>query len=332
MSRGELHVELQVNYADDDKLSDVSPLARLLYVDALCLCKRVMNDGVITAAHLRKLAYWTSESGARKLAAELVATGAWQHDPETGRYTCSAWLKRNPSRSEVEEEMARRHDLQGRKGSLGNHTRWHSRRGISVADCEHCESPGDRRLRSDSESSGIPNDRLEIETEIEIGKELPARRRGRVPKSRAYTEAFETFWAAYGRKGSKADAFAEWQRAVKRAAPDVILAAVAPYLASKPDPQWRKDAERWLKGDCWESTLPAAELPPDRDGWLKAEWKAGRTRPIMERTGLVCPLAEIPFGVDTPEDRERYLIDHARTWITENRALILERMSLRSVS
>lgn len=70
----------------------------------------------------------------------------------------------------------------------------------------------------------------------------------------AYTDAFEAFWGAYGRKGAKATAFTEWRRAVARASPDVIMAALPAYLASKPDPGWRKDAERWLKGDCWEST------------------------------------------------------------------------------
>lgn len=70
-----------------------------------------------------------------------------------------------------------------------------------------------------------------------------------------YPADFEEFWIAYGRKGSKRPAAAEWARAIKRADPEVIMAAVGPYLASRPDPSWRKDAERWLKGDCWESAV-----------------------------------------------------------------------------
>lgn len=75
-----------------------------------------------------------------------------------------------------------------------------------------------------------------------------------------YTAQFEAFWSAYGRKGSKGNAAREWARAVKRADPAVILAAVGPYVASTPELRYRKDAERWLKGDCWESvTVLAAQ-------------------------------------------------------------------------
>jgi hypothetical protein len=73
-----------------------------------------------------------------------------------------------------------------------------------------------------------------------------------------YTPAFEAFWSAYGRKGAKRTAATEWAKAVKRADPTVIMTKVGPYVASTPDPKYRKDAERWLKGDCWESAIVAA--------------------------------------------------------------------------
>lgn len=70
-----------------------------------------------------------------------------------------------------------------------------------------------------------------------------------------YPEAFEHAWKAYGRKGAKKTAYAEWQRALKRASVDTITAAIGPYVRSTPDMKFRKDFERWLKGDCWESAI-----------------------------------------------------------------------------
>lgn len=76
------------------------------------------------------------------------------------------------------------------------------------------------------------------------------------PKTSAYSEAFERAWVAYERKGNKKPAYAQWQRAIKRAPVAVIVAAIAPYVASR-EPQYRKDFERWLKDDCWESAVVA---------------------------------------------------------------------------
>lgn len=74
-----------------------------------------------------------------------------------------------------------------------------------------------------------------------------------------YTADFEAFWSAYGKKGKKAAAAIEWHKAVKRADRAVIMAAVEPYVASKPQLKWRLDAERWLKNDCWESAVVTDE-------------------------------------------------------------------------
>lgn len=74
-------------------------------------------------------------------------------------------------------------------------------------------------------------------------------------KPHAYSSAFEDAWLAYGRKGAKKTAYAEWLRAIKRAPAARIVAAIPAYVDSTPDPKYRKDFERWLKGDCWESAV-----------------------------------------------------------------------------
>ena len=35
-------------------------------------------------------------------------------------------------------------------------------------------------------------------------------------------------------------------------------AAIRPYVDATPDAKYRKDFERWLKGDCWESAVVPA--------------------------------------------------------------------------
>ncbi|MGW3992407.1 hypothetical protein ACWEF6_02855 [Amycolatopsis sp. NPDC004772] len=75
------------------------------------------------------------------------------------------------------------------------------------------------------------------------------------PASPKYPEAFEQAWAAYGRKGAKKTAYAEWQRVAKRADLQVVVAAIPAYVKATPDLKFRKDFERWLKGDCWESAV-----------------------------------------------------------------------------
>lgn len=171
MAKGELHVELTVNYADDEKLTDVSRGARLLYVDALCLCKRVLNDGALTVSQVEKLAYPESPARARRQAAELVDSGAWVRR-EGGGYQISAWLKRNKSRAQVEAQRSGRTDDGSQKASYGNHIRWHARRGTEHPDCEFCASPGESERRSPGDPQdiatgnrpAIPNRRQDIAT------------------------------------------------------------------------------------------------------------------------------------------------------------------------
>lgn len=77
-------------------------------------------------------------------------------------------------------------------------------------------------------------------------------------KPTGYTDAFEQAWEAYGRRGTKKAAFAEWLVAVKRADPDTITNAIPAYVASTPELRYRKHFERWLRDDGWESAVVPA--------------------------------------------------------------------------
>lgn len=134
MARGELHIQLSVDYADDEKFIEVSRSARLLYVDALCMAKRLLNDGTISEAQLVKLSYPERPSTARKLAQNLVESGLWAWDSERKVFVILAWLKRNKSRAQVAEERR-----QAEEASLkANHKRWHVDRKESDPKCPLC--------------------------------------------------------------------------------------------------------------------------------------------------------------------------------------------------
>ena len=83
-----------------------------------------------------------------------------------------------------------------------------------------------------------------------------------------YIEGFDLFWNAYDKKVGKPNALKQWQK-IK---PDAELIITIVHKAkedkkAKPDNKYRKDPERWLKGQHWldevivEQATKAKELP-----------------------------------------------------------------------
>jgi uncharacterized protein YdaU (DUF1376 family) len=65
---------------------------------------------------------------------------------------------------------------------------------------------------------------------------------------------FQNFWDAYENKGNRKTAESEWQRTTQSER-EAIMANVPKYNASKPDKQYRKDGERYLKHRVWEDAI-----------------------------------------------------------------------------
>jgi len=53
MSAG-LYVPLQANFFGDDKVVLCSPLAKLVYLQGLCIAKLMGTDGIVTRAQLKR--------------------------------------------------------------------------------------------------------------------------------------------------------------------------------------------------------------------------------------------------------------------------------------
>jgi hypothetical protein len=87
-------------------------------------------------------------------------------------------------------------------------------------------------------------------------------------KKHIQPEGFDLFWNSYDKKVGKPNALKQWQK-IK---PDAQLIAIIVSKAkadkvAKPDNKYRKDPERWLKGQHWldevivEQATKAKELP-----------------------------------------------------------------------
>ena len=70
---------------------------------------------------------------------------------------------------------------------------------------------------------------------------------------------FDEFWSIYDKKVSRAKAEKEWLKiGVDDDLLQTMILAARNYVKSKPDKQFRKDPERWLKNRGWEDEIVSA--------------------------------------------------------------------------
>lgn len=70
---------------------------------------------------------------------------------------------------------------------------------------------------------------------------------------------FDEFWSVYDKKVSRAKAEKEWLKiGIDDDLLETIILAARNYVKSKPDKQFRKDPERWLKNRGWEDEIVSA--------------------------------------------------------------------------
>lgn len=89
-------------------------------------------------------------------------------------------------------------------------------------------------------------------------------------KPRAASEPdpdFDRFWVAYPRRVEKLDARKSWADAVKKASPDVLIAAAARYSEQERDTEAKFIAHpaTWLNKERWTDE-PAPRKPPRGSG------------------------------------------------------------------
>jgi hypothetical protein len=124
------YVPLDANYFRDVAVRKAGPNAELLYIRSLAFAKSSRTAGFVSRWDL--VEFGSGLRGAEKLARILVEVGLWE-DTEDGWFIRS-WERWNAADKAVSAG-----------GSLGNHIRWHVKKGRVESGCEHCEaSPPDR--------------------------------------------------------------------------------------------------------------------------------------------------------------------------------------------
>jgi len=122
-----LFVPLDVNYAEDDKIIAVGPMAELLYVRALAFAKRARSNGHFSDSQLPIIAARIPR--ARTLVERNLDIGLWERNG-SGLYI-SAWHKRNAPLEELADT-----------GAAGAHKRWHLKRRQPNPECPLCVAEG----------------------------------------------------------------------------------------------------------------------------------------------------------------------------------------------
>ena len=122
MAVQEIYIQLVVGYPDDPKVralarfgSPDAGLARDLYVQMCLYCKSTLSDGYVPAEQVGLLVYPAPLECGEQLAKQLASVGLINE--EAGGWNVLAYLKRNRSRTEVEQLSKVRAEA-GRTGGM----------------------------------------------------------------------------------------------------------------------------------------------------------------------------------------------------------------------
>jgi hypothetical protein len=119
MARGEIHIQLAVNFSKDPKVRALTRYARDargcrdLYVQMLCYCKENLTDGFVPFEEIGVLVYPDTPKAGKRDADRLVEVGL--AEVVEGGYRLPGFLKRNKSKAQVDEVSAAK-AAAGRKG------------------------------------------------------------------------------------------------------------------------------------------------------------------------------------------------------------------------
>jgi hypothetical protein len=158
---GEIYIKLAVAYGDDPKVRALvrygadAGLARDLYVQMICYCKRMLTDGYVPEEQIGLLVYPLDPEHGKQLAKQLAEVGLTR--AEANGYQVLSYLKRNGTRKDVEQLSKVRAEA-GRKG--GKVSRKPPRQSVTQANSKQV---GSGALK---QTEAIYKDRVSRSTEV----------------------------------------------------------------------------------------------------------------------------------------------------------------------
>lgn len=146
--QGKIFLQLEVDFDEDEKVRRLTRYGRDargcrdLLVTMWRYCKKNMSDGHIPLEEVGIMVYPDPPKHGLRDADRLVAVELAERT-DTGYYL-PGFLKRNKSKAQIESEREDRAGDAARDGRFGNHTKWHTQRGVTKPGCEFCTSGDDR--------------------------------------------------------------------------------------------------------------------------------------------------------------------------------------------
>lgn len=180
--------------------------------------------------------------------------------------------------------------------------------------------------------AGVTYIRNEPTTELTdepAARQAPRKRRG---KSAADTEdvavAFDAFWVVYPRKVGKQDARRAYAKAVRKVAPDKLLAALRVHVAYWQrvgrSPETTPHPATWLNKERWDDQLDGtgAATTTDPRAFLNDCWERGSVTEILSRYASGYTEPSNP-GVGPDAYLTDVLVPYNRDWIKANASAIV---------
>lgn len=107
-------LRLDDQFAEHEKVADLTDRGFRLHVTALCYCARNSTDGILNARAVRIVSAIISRGTLKRQIDELVDAGLWRTLPD-GSFEINDFLEYNPTSDEVKQLQAKRREA-GRRG------------------------------------------------------------------------------------------------------------------------------------------------------------------------------------------------------------------------
>lgn len=262
----QIFIKVHEDMPDHWKIEPLSDRAFRLLVETWCWCKRLSNDGMMTAPTWER-------RGTARTRAELERAGLVERDADSGFVVVHDYLDWQSSKAQVEAKQ----EAKSRGARLGNHRRWHVAQGIRDQSCEFCLIGVPTDDRSDSESDTDQSESvdrslsesIEVEVEVEVEKKESS---SPAPRATVDDPAFARFWDVYPRKVGKGEARKAWTKIVKSGVdPEAIIVGAERYrddpMRRRSDIKFTKHPGPWLNAERWVDQLNGNDLAPTTGWW-----------------------------------------------------------------
>jgi len=250
-----------------------------------------LTDGWVPAAELDR---WDDDWEA--LTERLVSAGYWWPEDREGEdgYGFNDWQEWNNP------------DGASASGTFGNHVRWHVNKGVVKPECEHCPTePSEEDIEPESPpESDISSGRYRGDDRGDIARSIGANRLPVPDPTRpepentpcasadaecatrnaqadpvmrivAQPQRFEEFWKVYDKKRDRKRAEQKYRLALKKpgVTDNLLIVAAGQYIAAQKakgkHPEFTKNADTWLNGECWNDETRPAKPTHDPDSWMR---------------------------------------------------------------